>query len=167
MLDLDHIPLVDNHCHGLLLDTSGLDVAGYRHRFSECAGDPFPPDHTSTAPQYLWAIRQIAGVLGCEPTEQAVIEARAARSRDELDCLFLSGVNIAWLLVDDGYPDPAACSDREELAARSGLRVGWVERMETVAARLAGETDGFAEWDEALRAHLASARSRGVCGLKT
>jgi hypothetical protein len=167
MLDLGHIPLVDNHCHGLLLDTSGLDVAGYRHRFSECAGDPFPPDHTSTAPHYLWAVRQIAGVLGCEPAEQAVIEARAARTRDELDRLFLGSANIAWLLVDDGYPDPVECSDRDELTSRSGLRVGWVERMETVAARLVGETQGFDEWDDALRAHLASARSRGVCGLKT
>ena len=167
MLDLTHIPLVDNHCHGLLLDTSGLDVAGYRHRFSECAGEPFPPEHTSTAPHYLWALRQIAGVLGCEPTEQAVIDARAARSRDELDRLFLRSANIDWMLVDDGYPDPAECSDREELARRSGLRIGWVERIESVAARLVGETDGFGEWDEALRAHLASARSRGVCGLKT
>ncbi|MGN6379407.1 MAG: amidohydrolase family protein [Gaiellales bacterium] len=167
MLDLTHIPLVDNHCHGLLLDTSGLDVAGYRHRFSECAGEPFPPDHTATAPHYLWAIRQIAALLGCEPTEQSVIEARAGRSRDELDRLFLGDVNISWLLVDDGYPDPADCSDRPELAARTGLRVGWVERMETVAARLAGHTGSFGEWDEALRAHLTSARARGVCGLKT
>jgi uncharacterized protein len=167
MLDLSHIPLVDNHCHGLLADTADLDVAGYRHRFSECAGEPFPPDHTATAPHYLWALRQIAGLLACDPGEQAVIDARRARSRDELDRLFLGSANIAWLLVDDGYPDPDLCSDRAELAQRSGVRVGWLERVETVAAQLARETGSFGEWDEALAAHLGSARARGVCGLKT
>jgi len=65
MLDLSEIPIVDNHCHGLFADPGELTVADYRHRFSECAGEPFPPDHTSTAPHYLWALRQVAGVLGC------------------------------------------------------------------------------------------------------
>ena len=167
MLDLSHIPLVDNHCHGLLLDTAGLEVAGYRHKFSECAGEPFPPEHTASAPHYRWAIRQIAGVLGCEPTEQGVIDARRARTRDELDALFLGSAGIEWLLVDDGYPDPALVSTREELAARSGLRIGWLERVESVAAALVSQTGSFAEWDEALVAHLASARERSVCGLKS
>lgn len=167
MIDLSHIPLVDNHCHGLFDDTTGLDVTAYRHRFSESAGDAFPPDHTSTAVHYLWALRQIAGVLGCEPEERAVVEARRTRSRDELDRLFLGAANIAWLLVDDGYPDPDQTSDRNELEARSGIRIGWLERAESVAARLADETESFAEWDEALTDHLGSARRRGVCGLKT
>jgi uncharacterized protein len=167
MLDLSHIPLVDNHCHGLLIDTSGLDVAGYRHRFSECAGEPFPPEHTSTAPHYLWAIRQIAVMLECEPTEQAVIDARAACTRDRLDELFLGSAGIDWLLVDDGYPDPAQVSTREQLAQRSGLRIGWLERVESVAAALAHQTTTFSEWDDALTAHLGSARRRGVCGLKS
>ena len=113
MIDLSHIPLVDNHCHGLFADTTGLDVTAYRHRFSESAGDAFPPDHTSTAVHYLWALRQIAGVLGCEPEERAVIEARRTRSRDELDRLFLRAANIAWLLVDDGYPEPDQAYDSE------------------------------------------------------
>jgi uncharacterized protein len=167
MLDLGHTPLVDNHCHGLFADGASLDAAGYRHRFSECAGEPFPADHTATAVHYLWALRQIAGVLGCEADEEAVIAARGARTQGELDRLFLGSANIEWLLVDDGYPDPDQVSDRDELAARSGIRIGWLERAETVAARLATETRGFAEWDEALSAHLGSARRRGVCGLKS
>jgi len=167
MLDLAHIPLVDNHCHGLLTDTSGLTVADYRGRFSECAGEPFPPDHTSSAPHYLWAIRQIAVLLECEPTEQAVIDARGARTRDQLDELFLGSAGIGWLLVDDGYPDPSQVSSREELAERSGVRIGWVERVESVAAALSGEATTFSDWDDALTAHLATARKRGVCGLKS
>ena len=167
MLDLRHIPLVDNHCHGLFADGSDLDAAAYRHRFSECSGDPFPPDHTTTAAHYLWALRQIAGALGCEADEHAVIEARRARTQGELDRLFLGTANIDWLLVDDGYPAPDQVSDRDELAARSGIRIGWLERAETVAVRLAGETRRFEEWDEALAAHLGSARRRGVCGLKS
>jgi hypothetical protein len=167
MVDLSDIPLVDNHCHGLYADTAGLTVDDYRIRFSESGGAPFPADHTATAPHYLWALRQIAGLLGCEPDEEAVVAARAGRSRAELDRLFLGSANAAWLLVDDGYPEPGACSSREELAARGGLRVGWVERVETVAARLATATEGFAAFAEALEAHLGSARERGVCSLKS
>ena len=167
MLDLSDIPVVDNHCHGLYADTSGLTVDDYRVRFSESGGTPFPPDHTATAAHYLWALRQIAGLLGCEPEEAAVVEARGRRSRAELDRLFLGSAGIGWLLVDDGYPEPELCSSREELAARGGIRVGWLERVETVAARLVEETDGFGAFDEALVAHLASARARGVIGLKS
>jgi predicted TIM-barrel fold metal-dependent hydrolase len=167
LLDLRDIPVVDNHCHGVLSGTAPVDLAELRHRFSECAGEPFPPDHTATTAHYLWMLRQVAEVLGCEPEEEAVLAARAERSRDELDALFLRSAGIAWLLIDDGYPDPATVSSREETAERLGGKVGWVERVETVAARLIGEHGKFSAFDEALRAHLASARARGVVGLKS
>jgi uncharacterized protein len=167
MLDLSDIAVVDNHCHGLYSDPAPITGATYHHRFSECAGEPFGPDHTATAVHYLWALRQIAGVLGCEPDEEAVLAARAAHSLDELDALFLRSANIAWLLVDDGYPDPADCSDREKLAQRGACRVGWVERIETVAAGLVADANGFASFEDALRDRLTSARDRGVCALKT
>ena len=166
-LDLSAVPIVDNHCHGLLSDTTPLTVAAYRHRFSECAGEPFPADHTATAVHYLWALRQIAGALGCEPSERAVLEARAARSPDELDRVFLRSANITRLLIDDGYPDPADTCDRETAARRGGFGVGWVERVETVAGRMALETGDRAGFDDALDAHLGSARTRGVCGFKS
>ena len=167
MLDLSEIAVVDNHCHGVFSDTAPLGLDTYRHRFTECAGHPFGPDHTVTAVHYVWAIRQLAGVLECDPTEEAVLAARAALSQEQLDARFLRAANIAWLLVDDGYPDPADVEDREGLARRGGFKVGWVERVESVAERLAAEGEKFALFDEALRAHLASARARGVCGLKT
>ena len=116
---------------------------------------------------YLWAIRQLSEKLDCDPTEQAVLEARAARSQDEIDRLFMADANISWLLVDDGYPDPADTVDRDTQARRTGARIGWVERIEVVAGNLVAGHATFAEFDEAMRAHLASARQRGVCGLKS
>lgn len=167
VLDLSDIAIIDNHCHGLFSDSAPITEAAYRHRFSECAGEPFGADHTATSAHYLWAIRQIAAALGCEPDEEAVLAARGARSSDELDALFLRSANLAWLLVDDGYPDPADCSDREALAQRAGCRVGWIERVETVAESLVEDAGGFSSFEHALRAHLESARDRGVCGLKS
>ncbi|MGZ4430310.1 MAG: amidohydrolase family protein [Gaiellales bacterium] len=167
MLDLSAIPLVDNHCHGLFRDDGPMDAPTMRARFSESAGEPFPTEHTTTSLHYLWAIRQMAARLGCEPGEQAVLSARAALSETEIDRLYLDDAGIAWLLVDDGYPDPARCCDRESQARRTGSRIGWVERVEAVAARLVGEHRTFATFDDALRDHLASARARGVCGLKS
>jgi uncharacterized protein len=168
MLDLSDIPLVDNHCHGLLADESPLTVEGLRLRFQENAFDePFPPEHVPTSVHYLWALRQMAGVLGCEPTEEAVVAARAALSQSEIDRRYMERAGIGWLLVDDGYPAPADTVDRTEQARRTGCRIGWIERVETVAGNLVGTSSGFAEWDEQLRVHLMSARDRGVCGLKS
>jgi hypothetical protein len=167
MLDLTDIPLVDNHCHGLLADGTPMDAGELRLRFSETAFGPFPAEHTTTSVHYLWAIRQMAAKLGCDPDESSVLASRARLSQSELDRLYLDDANISWLLVDDGYPEPERTVDRATQAARTGCRVGWVERVETVAARLVGESAGFAEFDEALRAHLAGARQRGVCGLKS
>ena len=82
LLDLRDITVVDNHCHGVLSGNGPIDLAELRHRFSECAGDPFPPDHTATTAHYLWMLRQVAEVLGCEPDEGAVVAARAGRTRD-------------------------------------------------------------------------------------
>jgi hypothetical protein len=168
VLDLSHIPLIDNHCHGLLIDDTPMTVDDLRLRFQENAFDkPFPPEHVPTSVHYLWALRQMAEVLDCEPSEDSVVAARAALSQSEIDSRYMGRAGIDWLLVDDGYPDPGDTVDREEQTRRTGSRVGWVERVETVAGRLVGESAGFADWDERLRAHLADARERGVCGLKS
>ena len=77
LLDLRDIPLVDNHCHGVLSGNGPVDLAELRHRFSECAGDPFPPDHTATTAHYLWMLRQVAEVLECEADEEADRQVQA------------------------------------------------------------------------------------------
>jgi len=168
VLDLSDIPLVDNHCHGLLADDRPMTVDDLRLRFQENGFDePFPPEHVPTSVHYLWALRQMAEVLDCEATEESVVAARAALSQDEIERRYMDAAGIEWLLVDDGYPNPADTVDREEQARRTGCRVGWVERIETVAGRLVADAAGFQEWDEQLRVHLTSARDRGVCSLKS
>jgi hypothetical protein len=167
MLELHAVPLVDNHCHGLWLDEAPIDAATLRHRFSECAGEPFPPDHTATTVHYQWALRQMAEVLECEPDEDAVLGARADHGQAEVDRRFMAGAGITWLLVDDGFPEPVETVDRDRQAERTGCRIGWVERVEVAAAGMIGEADSFAAFDERLAGHLASARDRGVCGLKS
>ena len=51
--------------------------------------------------------------------------------------------------MDDGYPDPDRVVDATRRPRGRAAAVGWVERVETVAARLIGETRRFEEWDEA------------------
>jgi hypothetical protein len=109
----------------------------------------------------------MADVLDCEPSEESVVAARAALTQAEIDSRYMERAGIEWLLVDDGYPDPADTVDRDEQARRTGCRIGWVERIETVAGRLVGESSGFGDWDEQLRVDLMSARDRGVCSLKS
>ncbi len=166
-LDLADLPLVDNHCHGLFADPAPLDADAYRSAFSEHPGEPFEPAHTQTSVHYLEALRIVAARLGCEPDEAAVVEARAALARDELEPRLLAGSGLRWLLVDDGYPAEDLAAPREQVAERTGARVGHVLRVEVLAQRLIPAGGSFAAFDEALRERLAACRAEGVCGLKS
>ena len=80
-LVLDGIPLVDQHAHAVLrAQPSSLDE--FRGLFSEST-DPRQWPHIATAVTYRRAIRELAGLFGVEPAEEAVYAHRlAAEPRD-------------------------------------------------------------------------------------
>jgi hypothetical protein len=166
-IDLADTPLVDNHCHGLFAATEPQTADAYRQAFSEHPGEPFEPAHTLSSVHYLEALRLVAGRLGCEPSEEAVVAARAALAPEQLEQRLFAGTGLSWLLIDDGYPPEGLAASREEVARRSGARVVHLVRVEVVAERLLAASSSFGEFDEALRARLASCRQQGVCGLKS
>src|SRR5215208_8086332 len=78
-LDLTQVPVVDNHCHGLLRDQAFEDIASWRQAFTESTDPGMPRDHVASTALYRRLIRMLASFLGCEPEEEAVFTARIGR----------------------------------------------------------------------------------------
>src|SRR4029450_2073325 len=79
------------------------DPATYARFFTE-SGDPtMHAHHVPETVFYRWAIREVAAILACAPTTEAVLAARAGMSADALAQRLLGEANIAVLLVDHGY----------------------------------------------------------------
>ena len=51
-------------------------------------------------------MRELAALLGCEPTEEAVYAHRRATDPDAYAATLLRATGTEWLLIDDGFPAP-------------------------------------------------------------
>ena len=165
-MDLGAIPILDQHCHALRRDGTVSGPAAYAGFFTE-SGDPAM--HAEHAPEtvfYRWAIRELAGFLGCAPTTEAVLAARAAHSADALARRLLGEANIAALLIDHGYRTDETWPP-EELAARVPCRILPLLRLETLAQALIVEHQTFDAVLDAYSARVERARAEGFVGLKS
>jgi predicted TIM-barrel fold metal-dependent hydrolase len=125
--------------------------------------------HARHAPEtvfYRWAIRELAGLLGCAPTTPAVLAARASLSADALARRLLGQANIAVLLVDHGYRTEQTWTPAE-LATRVPCRVLPILRLEVLAQELIVGHESFDAVLDAYSASVERARAEGFVGLKS
>jgi predicted TIM-barrel fold metal-dependent hydrolase len=115
---------------------------------------------------YRWAIRELAGTLGCAPTTEAVLAARGRVSADALAQRLLGEANIAVLLVDHGYRTDETWPP-SELAARVPCRVLPLLRLEVLAQELIVRHEAFDAVLDAYSAVVERARADGFVGLKS
>lgn len=165
-MDLGAVPILDQHCHALLRDGTVADAAPYARFFTE-SGDPtMHARHVPETVFYRWAIRELAAVLACAPTTEAVLAARRGMSADALAQRLLGDANIAVLLVDHGYRADETWPPGE-LAARLPCRVVPILRLEALAQELILRHDTFEALLDAYSASVERARADGFVGLKS
>jgi uncharacterized protein len=164
-LNLSAIPLIDHHCHALRRPGVPLDGAGFRRHFSESA-DPDLAPHLSFSLFYRRGLRDLAALLGCEPDEAAVLAARREPPLETYAGRLFAAANIAALLVDTGFRAAENYSLDEQRSFLS-CAVHEVLRLESLVERLIVETASFAQLEEAYRAALSDARSRGIVAFKS
>lgn len=165
-MDLGAVPILDQHCHALLRDGTVADTAAYAAFFTE-SGDPVM--HARHVPEtvfFRWAIRELAGVLGCAPTAEAVLTARTGLSPEALARRLLAEANVAALLVDHGYRADETWTPTE-LAARVPCRVLPILRLETLAQALIVRHETFDAVVDAYSAVVERARTDGFVSLKS
>jgi predicted TIM-barrel fold metal-dependent hydrolase len=166
-VDLRHVTVVDNHCHGILRSQSFDDLVSWRRAFTESADPGMPREHVASTAFYLRLIRTLAAFFDCEPEEGAVFATRAEMEGSELTGALLRAANVEILLIDTGYPPPEEVLSAGELAELGGCRTEPMLRLETLMERLLAEHGSLEEVKEALAAALNDVRSQGYVALKS
>ena len=165
-LDLSAVPILDQHCHSLLRDGRVADAIAYAGFFTE-SGDPaVHARHARETVFYRWAIRELAALLACAPTTEALLAARGRLSPEALAQRLFGEANIAVLLVDHGYRTDETWPPAE-LAARLPCRVVPVLRLETLAQELIVRHETFDAVVDAYCGFVEGARADGFIAFKS
>ena len=164
-LDLAPIPIVDNHCHSLLRDQPADDDA-FRIHLTESYFPEIARDDVPHSLFYQWTIRELADLLGCEPTADAVHAARRARGVESLTREIVERGNFKTWLIDTGYGTETTFS-LDELRKLAPCRIEEILRLEPLIERLILESHDFDGFVDAYRASLSGLRDRGIVGLKS
>jgi uncharacterized protein len=127
-------PLVDHHCHGLVLDD--LDRASFEGLLNEAAGPSRLGTSFFDSMLGLAVRRWCAPVLGLEP--HASVEDYLARRRElgaKASRLLVAAAGIETFLIDTGINADRLCSPAE-VAAMTGGQAYEVLRLEALAEEL-------------------------------
>ena len=166
-LDFTQLPVVDNHCHGIVRDQAFEDIRGWRQAFTESNDSGMARDHVASTAFYRRLIRTLADFLECEPEEEAVFAARTRRDGRELTGALLRAANIDTLLLDTGFPPPEKVLPVPELGELGGCRTEPMLRLEILMEGLLAEHDSLEKREEALAAELDDVRGQGYVALKS
>jgi predicted TIM-barrel fold metal-dependent hydrolase len=166
-VDLAHVPVVDNHCHGIWRSQVFEDLVSWRRAFTESADHGMPREHVASMAFYHRLIRALAGLFDCEPDEEAVLAARAEKDGRELVSALLRDAHVEVLLLDIGYPLPEEVIPVDELRDQGDCSAEPILRLENLMERLITEHGSLEEVREALAAALDDVRSQGYVALKS
>jgi uncharacterized protein len=166
-IDLSHVPLADNHCHGIYQTQTPVDLTAWRRLFTESSDPEMRSKHVATTLFYRRLIREMAAFFECEQTEEAILAARQQHTDQSLVRTFLQAAHFDILFVDKGYPPPELLLSDTVVSDLANCRVAPILRVELLMQRLIAENDTLSAVVEALRAALNEVRGQGYVALKS
>ena len=166
MLDLTNIPVVDNHCHPVLLNQR-MDVLHFRSYCTEANDPSFAEMHVPNTVYYLWLLRQMATFYGCERNEDDILAARNRLGSDTLLEHLLRAANIDTLVLDPAYPLSSACYTPERMGQLGHCRAVKMLRLETLMQELILDYSEFDEVIDRFAYQVRHVYEHGYCALKS
>lgn len=157
---------VDHHCHPLYPWPSEVGALQLRAVFTEAVDPEILREHVPALAAYRDAIRRLAQELGCQATEEAVLEARARTDAATYANRLLERSATGMLLLDSGYTGGRPFS-LDDHAREIRLPQREVVRLETLAERYITSVATPAEWLAAVRSGLRESVEAGAVGVKT
>jgi hypothetical protein len=164
MLPFADIPLIDEHAHPPLTDQPGT-AAQFARYFTEGHDPATVERHAPQTLFYRQAVRELATLLGCDATPEAVVAARAAQPLDAYLRRLLADAGVATVLLDDGHPRARALTVAE-VGAAGGVRTGRLLRLERLIEDLIPRQAALAGLESALIEALEAARPE-LIGVKS
>jgi uncharacterized protein len=166
MLDLSAIPVVDNHCHPVLLNQT-MDTLRFRSYFTESNDPLFAEQHVENTVYYLWMLRQMSLFYGCPNSEEAILAVRNKLDSTSLIERLFRAANIDTLVLDSGVPLPDKCISPEQMGQYGHCRTVKLLRLEILMQQLVVKYSDFDELVERFEMELSDLKARGYCGLKS
>jgi hypothetical protein len=164
-LDLDPIPIVDNHCHSLLREQPADDAA-FRIHLTESYFEDIARNHVPTSIFYRRTLVELGELLRCPATPDAVHAARRERGVEWLTREIVRRGNFKTWLIDTGYGGETTYS-LDELRSLAPVRVEEVIRLEPLIERLILASDSFTGFIDSYREAISDLRSRRIVGMKS
>lgn len=153
-MDLGPLPAIDSHCHPI----QKQPVPDYAAAFSE-AHDP--GEHARHSLFFRRSLKDMGKLLNCDPTETAVLAARAQRTPEQLFRTCVQRAGLTTLLLDDGLaPDRCYPIEWHSHAAV----VHRLVRLEKLAEDLYQPGASFESWRDR---YVAELESVGAVGFKS
>ncbi len=102
MINLWDIPVIDHHAHNLFTPevAEGYPYSG---SFTEGYDDEIVNIHARNSLFYRRSLREIAQLLECEPTEDAILACRQEFGLEKLTERCFKAANIEAIFLDDGF----------------------------------------------------------------
>jgi hypothetical protein len=160
------VAAVDHHCHPLLRWSSPLGPLELRAAFSEAVDSRIPAEHTPFTAAYRAVLRRLGGALACEPTEEAILAARAREDDAAYANRLLRDSGTGTMLLDHGFGGSDAFT-AEEHRAQIDVPQRDVVRVETLAEDALLDCDDPETWFDAARTGLREAVDAGAVAAKT
>jgi predicted TIM-barrel fold metal-dependent hydrolase len=167
---LNALPVFDHHCHNWRIMDKPFDTDGYRMMFTEAVDSRAATGIPDTI-YYRWTIRELAARFDCEPSEAAVLDARATLGHDAVAGLLMAEANVSEAILDFGYAGRGANNyDVAAMSPRLGGATTWgALRLETVLQDLIARHDTAEAVEEEFRRRLdaKALRAERIVSLKS
>ena len=157
---------VDHHCHPLWRFTRPVTALDLRALFTEALDPRIAADHVPSTVAYRDALHRIADTLGCAPSEDAILRARASADPAAHAAALLRRSGTGVMLLDHGFAS-ADTLPMAEHALAIPLPQREIVRLEVLAESLIASAASVDAWIAAVRASLRQAATRGAVGVKT
>lgn len=164
--EISEIIFLDHHCHAPLRLNGPLDPLTLRATFTESTDPQVQEQDVTGTTGYRTMIRWLAGLLGADPTESAVLAARATYDVADYHRLLADDARLGPCFNDFLFQHES-CYSSTEWSGLIGRPVRELLRIETLAEQMAGEHSNWEAFRQAFSGALANSVSNGGVGFKS
>ncbi len=164
-LNFSAIPILDHHAHPLLRQPPATP-RDWLQFFTESTDPDIISHHVRHTLFFQFAVKALAGLLGCEPKPESVLAERDKLGQQGWTERLIRDANITGMLMDYGFQRKESYP-HDELTKLLPCRVEPILRLETLAQKLILRYDTCDQVLDAFIAEVEGAKKAGYVALKS